>query len=278
MRYKKNKIGTIVIHIAMIIGGLFWIYPYAWLIASSFKPSQQIYTTGLFNIDFTLENYNFLFDSSAKLHRPFVKAFFNSLVVSLSVTSIVVVTTSFISYGLAKIKFYGREAVNGFILFQMVFPAFMFIIPLFILIKKMGLIDSYSALILPNIMSGWAIFMLVQSYKSTPGEYIEAAIIDGAGIFWIIGKIMVPLNKAILSIIALNTFVGIWDNFMWPLIVMKSFDKMPLSVLLAIFSKEFGQQYVGPVMAGAVIQTLPMVILFILFRKHFLNGISVSLK
>ena len=126
-------------------------------------------------------------------------------------------------------------------------------------------------------MSGWGIFMMSQSFKGTPNDYIEAAKIDGAGDLWIIFKLMAPLNKSIISIVAIFTFTGIWDNFMWPLIIMQDFNKMPLSVLLATFSKQYGI-YVGPVLAGSVIQTIPMLLLFIIFRKYFLEGMSLSLK
>nr|WP_206076304.1 ABC transporter permease subunit [Marinitoga lauensis] len=119
--------------------------------------------------------------------------------------------------------------------------------------------------------------MITQSYKGTPNDYIEAAKMDGATDLWIIFKIMIPLNKSAISIVSLFTFIGIWDNFMWPLIVMKDYNKMPLSVLLASFNHEYGA-YIGPILAGSVIQTIPMVILFLIFRKYFLQGISITLK
>jgi multiple sugar transport system permease protein len=159
----------------------------------------------------------------------------------------------------------------------MVVPAFMFTLPMFVLIRELGLIDSYSALILPAAMSGWGIFMMSQSFKGTPDDYIDAAKLDRASLKQIMFNIMVPLNRAVFAIVALFTFTGTWDNFLWPLIVMRDYDKMPLSVLLATFAKQYGF-YVGPIMAGAVLQTLPLLILFVLFRKYFLQGMSLSLK
>lgn len=256
---------------------LTWLYPYIWMIMASLKPTPEIYHTDLFSGSFTLENYQFLFESAEKLNRPFLKSLFNSFFVTLTVTASVVMTSAFIGYALAKIDFRGRRLMNDFILFQMVVPGMMLIIPQFILIKQLGLINSYSAMILPVLVSGWGIFMVAQAFRGTPNDYIDAAKLDRASLRQIIFNVMLPLNKAIVAIVALFTFTGTWDNFMWPLIVISDVDKMPLSVLLATFSKQYGI-YVGPVMAGSVLQALPLVILFITFRRYFLQGMSLSLK
>lgn len=274
--HMKSKINSIIIHIIMISLALIWIYPYAWLFISSVKPADQIYDNFI-PTKFTLEHYKFILNSAEKMDRPFIRGFFNSLFVSLTVTLIVIFTSALISYALTKLQFKGRKQIINFIIFQMVFPSFMFTIPMYILIRNLGLVDTYTSLIVPSMISGWGIFMMQQSFKTTPNDYIEAAKLDGAKDLWIIFKVMMPLNKSAISIVGLFTFIGIWDNFMWPLIVMKDYNKMPLSVLLASFNTQYGA-YLGPVLAGSVIQTLPMVIIFILFRKYYLEGISISLK
>ncbi|MBM7558247.1 carbohydrate ABC transporter permease [Marinitoga litoralis] len=271
-----KKINNHIFHIFMFALALLWLYPYIWLLMASLKPSNEIYTR-FWPIHFTLEHFRFILESAEKMQRPFIRAFLNSLFVSVTVTASVVLTSSIISYALAKLRFKGRNKIFNFLIFQMVFPSFMFTIPMYILIRNLGLLDTYSALILPSLMSGWGIFMITQSYKGTPNDYIEAAKMDGATDLWIIFKIMIPLNKSAVAIVSLFTFIGIWDNFMWPLIVMKDYNKMPLSVLLASFNHEYGS-YIGPILAGSVIQTIPMVILFLIFRKYFLQGISITLK
>ena len=273
----KKRIGSIATHTIMFALAISWLYPYAWMFLSSFKKTDNIFNTGLFGGEFTLDNYVFLLESAERMQRPFLRALGNSVFIAIIVTVSVLITSAIVSYSLTKMEFKGREKIKSFILFQMVFPSFMFTIPIYILVRQMGLINTYSALILPSLMSGWGIFMMSQSFKGTPNDYIEAAKIDGAGDIWIIFKLMVPLNKSIMSIVAIFTFTGIWDNFMWPLIIMQDFNKMPLSVLLATFSKQYGI-YVGPVLAGSVIQTIPMLLLFIIFRKYFLEGMSLSLK
>lgn len=275
--FRKKSLGSWVITLLMYVLALTWLYPYIWMVMASLKPTVEIFNKDLFSGTMTLENYQFLFDSAEKLNRPFLKSLFNSFFVTLSVTASVVISSAFIGYAMAKIDFWGREQVHNFIIFQMVVPSMMLMIPLFILIKQLGLINTYSAMILPMMMSGWGIFMMSQAFKGTPNDYIDAAKLDRASLRQIVFNLMVPLNKSIVAIVALFTFTGTWDNFMWPLVVISDVDKMPLSVLLATFSRQYGI-YVGPVMAGSVLQALPLVLLFIIFRKYFLQGMSLSLK
>ncbi|EFA49540.1 sugar ABC transporter permease [Yersinia pestis] len=256
---------------------LSWLYPYIWMVLSSFKQSADIYTTGLFGSAYSLDNYRFLFENSGRVEKPFLKTLFNSLFISTVVTVAVTLSSMFIGFALAKMQFKGQSLFRNLLFLQMVFPASMFIIPQFVLVRELGLLNTYSAMIVPFLMSSWGIFMISQSFQGTPNDYIHAAKIDNASLWQIMIYLMMPLNKAIIAIVALFTFVGTWDNFLWPLIVIQDESKMPLSVLLATFSKSYGV-YVGPVIAGAVIQTIPIVVLFILFRKYFMQGMSLSLK
>ncbi|MGY4687052.1 sugar ABC transporter permease [Petrotoga miotherma DSM 10691] len=276
MTNKKIQSGNVILHIVMFFLSLIWLYPYAWLFLASVKPSAEIYTRFL-PTRFTLEHFRFILESAERMNRPFIRAFFISLFVSVTVTVCVIITSAIISFALSKYRFKARDGIFNFIIFQMVFPGFMFTIPLYILMRNMHLLNSLAALIVPFIMSGWGIFMMTQSFRGTPNDYIEAAKMDGASDMFIIFRIMLPLNNSVIAIVGLFTFIGVWDNFMWPLIVIQDYYKMPLSVLLASFNHEYGA-YIGPVMAGSVIQTLPMVLIFIIFRKAFLQGISMSLK
>lgn len=273
----KRSIGGWAATIAIYALALTWLYPFAWMVAASLKPAAQIYNTGLFEGDFTLDNFAFLFATADKLDRPFLGALGVSAVVTLTVTASVLLTSAFIAFALARMRFPGRKLFGDFLLLQMVIPTSMFILPLFVLVKEMGLLNSLGALILPSMMSGWGIYMMSQSFRTMPEEYFDAARLDRASLWQTVTKIVVPLNKSIIAIVALFTFTGTWDNFLWPLIAISDTARMPLSVLLATFSKQYGG-YAGPVMAGAVLQTLPLVLLFLLFRRHFLQGMSLSLK
>lgn len=256
---------------------LTWLYPFAWMVAASLKPTAQIYNTGLLAGDWTLDNFRFLFATADKLDRPFLQALGISALVTVSVTVSVLVSSAFIAFALARLRFPGRKLFGDLLLLQMVIPTTMFILPLFVLVKELGLLNSLAALILPAMMSGWGIYMMAQSFRSMPEEYFDAARLDRANLWQTVAKVVVPLNTSIIAIVALFTFTGTWDNFLWPLIAISDADRMPLSVLLATFSKQYGG-YAGPVMAGAVLQTLPLALLFILFRRQFLQGMSLSLK
>ncbi len=277
MTMKRDTFTSVIIHSLMLLLALTWLYPYLWMFFSSLKETTEIYTTPLFGGHFSFDNYRFLFDDAGKAEKPFLRTLLNSLFITLTITGCVTASSALIGYALAKMTFRGQAAFKNLLILQMVFPAFMFIIPHFVLIRELGLINSYGALILPFVMSAWGIFMVSQSFKGTPNDYIYAARLDHASLWKILRHIMVPLNKSILAIVALFTFTAAWDNFLWPLIVMQDAQKMPLSVLLATFNKSYGI-YLGPVMAGSVVQTFPIFILFILFRKHFLEGMSLSLK
>lgn len=255
---------------------LLWLYPYFWMFLSSIKPSDEIYTRFL-PTHISFESYTFIMNVAKEMGFPFVRGLLNSIFISTTVTISVVATSAIVGYAIAKIRFSGAGVLFNFVIYQMLFPAFMFTVPLYIVIRAFGLLDTYSAMILPGLMSAWGVFMFSQSFKSIPNEYIEAAKIDGANFFWIVFKVMVPLAGSTMAIVTIFTFMGIWDNFIWPLIVMQNRAKMPLAVLLAMFNHSYGI-YVGPLLAGSVIQTIPMVVMFIIFRKYFLQGISVTLK
>ena len=274
---KKLTPLSLLIHAAMLLLALTWLYPFIWMVISSLKPTAEIYTSGLFSGHWSFDNYIFLFDNSNRADKPFLRTLVNSLFVSITITACVTVTSMLVGYAVAKTEFRGRNVFKNLLIVQMVFPAFMFIIPQFVLMRELGLINSYSAMILPYAMSAWGIFMISQSFKGTPNDYLYAARLDHASLWGILRHVMMPLNKAILAIVALFTFSSTWDNFLWPLIVMREAEKMPFSVLLATFSKSYGI-YLGPVLAGAVVQMLPIIVLFILFRKYFLQGMSLSLK
>jgi len=273
---RREKIASYIITFVLLFLAIVWIYPYLWLFISSFKPAEDIFTTFLPK-RLTLEHYRFIFVMANRFERPFVRAFFNSLFISSTVTFSVIFTSMLIGYAISRINFKIGKAVFNFIIYQMLFPGFMFTIPMFILIRTFGWLNTYQALIVPSLTSSWGIFMFAQNFKSIPQDYIDAAKIDGANNFWIVLRIMLPLSRSTASIVGLFTFIGVWDNFLWPLMVMKDYKKMPLSVLLASFNHEYAS-YIGPVLAGAVIQTIPMVIIFLTLRNYFLQGISMSLR
>lgn len=275
--FKNKSPGSWLIACAMYALALTWLYPYAWMLMASLKPSAQIYTASLFGGTLSLDNFRFLFDSAERIERPFLGALLNSLMVSVSVTVSVLVTSVYAAFAIVKLECRWHRQLNAFLIFQMVWPTMLLTLPLFVLMRQLGLLNSYAAMIVPSMVSGWGVFMMSQAFKGTPNDYIDAARLDMASLGQILRNVMLPLNKSVIAIVGLFTFTGVWDNFMWPLVVVSDVHKMPLSVLLATFNKQYSD-YLGPVMAGAVLQSLPLIVIFILFRKYFLQGMSLSLK
>jgi multiple sugar transport system permease protein len=275
--FKNKSPGSWLIACAMYALALTWLYPYLWMVTAALKPTPQIYTTGLFGGDWSLDNFRFIFDSAERIDRPFLRALMNSLLVTATVTASVLVSSVYAAFAIVKLKCRGHRQLTNFLLFQMVWPTMLLTVPMFILMRQLGLLNSYAAMILPYMVSGWGIFMIAQAFKGTPNDYIDAARLDMASLGQILRNVMIPLNKSVIAIVGLFTFTGTWDNFLWPLVVVSDVSKMPLSVLLATFDKQYGT-YLGPLMAGAVVQSLPLIVIFILFRKYFLQGMSLSLK
>ncbi|MFW5889530.1 MAG: carbohydrate ABC transporter permease [Bacillota bacterium] len=272
-KIKKYKIP--IIYLVLLIGLAFSLFPYIWMVLSSFKVSEEIYTQFI-PTKLTLENYSFLFKGGSGQERNFLYGIVNSLIVSVIPTISVIFFGVLTAYAFRRLKIFGYKIYENFIIYQMLFPGVLFLVPLFLLMRDWGLINTYTSMVLRYLIDPWAIFIYTQFFKTIPESLLESARIDGASEFQIIFKIMLPLSKTTTAIVALFTFMARWSDFLWPLIVNKEYGKMPLSVLLALFTKGGYQQYPGVQMAGATLLTLPIVIIFIVFRKYFAKGINFT--
>ena len=276
MRKKSEVKGQVIIYIILSVGLIFMAFPYVWMVLASFKIPSEIYSR-FFPTRFTLEHYKMVFaGGTSGLQNPFIKSIFNSLVVSTTATVSVVFFGAITGYALARLEFRGRNFLNHFILFQMLFPAILFLIPRFLLMLNLQSINTYQGMFLPFLMNAWATFLFTQFFKAIPQELIDAARIDGCSELRIVFSIMVPLSKSVTAIVAIFTFMTMWDEFLWYLIVTKDYDLMPLSVLLGLFTKGEYSSYPGIQTAGATLLTLPILALFFLFRRYFSEGITMT--
>lgn len=276
MRKKSEVKGLVIIYVILSVGLIFMAFPYVWMVLASFKIPSEIYSR-FFPTRFTLEHYKMVFaGGTSGLQNPFIKSIFNSLVVSTTATVSVVFFGAITGYALARLQFRGRNFLNHFILFQMLFPAILFLIPRFLLMLNLQSINTYQGMFLPFLMNAWAIFLFTQFFKAIPQELIDAARIDGCSELRIVFRIMVPLSKSVTAIVAIFTFMTMWDEFLWYLIVTKDYDLMPLSVLLGLFTKGEYSSYPGIQTAGATLLTLPILALFFLFRRYFSEGITMT--
>ena len=177
------------------------------------------------------------------------------------------------AYAFAKIKFPGRNILFMFVLIQMMVPGQLFIIPQYLMVQKLGMLNSISALVFPGIVTAFGTFLLRQFFMSLPDEVEEAAIIEGANRWQIFWHVMLPLAKPGMISLSIFTALFAWKDLMWPLIVNADLDKMPLSAGLASLIGQFSTDY--PVlMAGSVISIIPMIIVFIIFQRQFISGIA----
>ena len=231
--------------------------------ASSFPPR-------FFPQHFTFDQYLFLFQR-INVGRFFV----NSLILAVSVSIVSLFVNSLAGYAFAKFSFRAKRPLFVFLLSSMIIPGQVTMLPVFLLLNKMGLLNTYFGIIIPGMASIFGIFLIRQYLQSVPDSLIEAARIDGAKDFTVYWRIILPLAKPVLVTLALFTFMGTWNDFLWPLIVMTKEEMYTLPVAL---SNLLGEHAPDPelVMAGSVITILPVLIVFMLLQKYYIQGIMMG--
>lgn len=253
------------------------LYPYLYMVFNSLAPWDEV-DKGFVPSRLTLRSYSWLiFGDQGVATKPWIKAFFNSLFVTLSSTLLMMFFGVLIAYALAKVNFKGRRQIDSFIMFQMFFPSMILLIPQFLVVKNLGFYNTYAAMIVPKAMSLWAVFLYTNFFKALPDEIIEAARIDGAGTITVIRRIVLPMSRSITTIIFLFLFMERWVELLWDMIAVKNIQMQTINVLLAQMFGPYAA-YPGPMYAGTVILTMPILILFIIFRKNFTKGIQFVLK
>ncbi|MGG1572464.1 carbohydrate ABC transporter permease [Fictibacillus sp. NRS-1165] len=253
------------------------VFPYLYMVLNSFADWNQV-DRKLIPDSFSLRSYEWLLSGGqAAEPRPWIRAFFNSLIVSTGSTALMMVTGIVVAYALAKLQFSGRNFLNNAILFQMFFPAIILLVPTFLIIQRFGLYDSYWAMILPKALSLWAVFMYTNFFRAIPDTFIEAAKLDGASDWQIIFRIILPMSKSITIVVFLFLFMERWTELLWDMLVVKSDNMLTLNVLLSQMFGPYGG-YPGPMYAASVILTVPIIILFLFFAKKFKEGMQFTLK
>ncbi|RLQ96762.1 carbohydrate ABC transporter permease [Falsibacillus albus] len=273
----SKKKGLLLRYIIAIVLLLIMIFPYLYMVLSSFADWTQV-DRKLIPTHFTLKSYQWLLGGGESvIPRPWIHAFFNSFLVSAGSTLLMMASAIMVAYALAKIPFRGRSTINNFILFQMFFPAIILLIPTFLVIQRLGMYDSYLGMILPKAVSLFAVFMYTNFFKAIPDTFIEAAKLDGASDWQIMFKIVLPMSKSITTVIFLFLFMERWTELLWDMIVVKSDSLLTLNVLLSQMFGPYGG-YPGPMYAASVLLTLPILIIFLIFSKKFKEGMQFTLK
>lgn len=258
---------------ALIVGMILVAGPFLWMVLGSLKTQAELLRLPptWWPEDPTLSNYERLFD---RLNFP--RYFFNSTVVAVAITAGNLVFCSMIGYALAKLEFAGRNKLFLLVMATLMVPQGVIIVPLFILMTNLGLVNTHAGLILPFAAGAFGVFLMRQFMMGIPDELLEAARVDGASEWYLFWRIVMPLSGPALATLGILTFMSSWNMFTWPLVVSTSEEMFTLPVALATFSRgQFSSDY-GLLMAGSFVIVTPILIVFMVLQRHFTQGIATT--
>jgi multiple sugar transport system permease protein len=275
-RRSEGRVRKPLLYVIASLGLLVMAAPLLWMALSAFKTKKDLTASPPVWLpsQWTLSNFSQLLD---QLDMP--RYFMNSLIVAVLVTVCNLLFCSMVGYALAKLDFTGRSRVFGIVLIALMVPGNLLILPLYVLMNKLSLIDTYAGLVLPFAAGAFGVFLMRQFVQSVPDELLEAARIDGAGEWYIFFRIVLPLVKPALATLAIFTFLGSWNNFVWPLIATNDPGKYTLPVALATFANDPNRTIAGGngmLMAGSLLVVLPVLVVFIALQRHFTQGIATA--
>jgi len=267
----RRPIDGVLLYAGLTLVSVILVAPILWLVSASFMTRADITETPIHLIppEWRPQNYLDIFRGGANLGRYFA----NSLFVTSSVVVLNVLFCSLTGYSLAKFRFPGRALIFTGIMATIMVPFNVIVVPLFLIMRQFGWIDTYQALILPYAMSAFGIFLMRQFIVGIPDDYIAAARVDGASEPRIFVQIILPLARPAITTLAILTFVQNWDEFLWPLVVVNSDEHRTLPIGLAKFLGQYENQW-HLLMAGSVVAALPVVMLFLVMQRRFLESLS----
>lgn len=265
-----SRLRTAMVYLTLVGLGCLFFSPFVWLVMTSFKPEAEVFQT-IWPRHWVLSNY-----TQGVQHFPFGRYLVNTLILcSLNVVG-VVLSSSLVAYGLARVPWRGRHLLFALLLSTMMLPAQVTMVPLFAVFRALGWIDTYLPLIVPAFLgNAFFIFLLRQFFLTIPGDLSDAARLDGCSEFDIYRRVMVPLATPALATVALFTFLNTWNDFLGPLIYLYDDNKFPLSLGLAMFSSQYGSFW-GQLMAVSTIMTAPIIVLFFFTQRTFIQGLTMS--
>lgn len=246
--------------------------PFLWMLSTSFKSKGALMALPIQWIpeEPTLAAYEKVFS-----RFPFLRAIFNSLFITVSYTAVTVLSASMAAFAFTKIRFPGAGAILNLYLASMMIPTQVTLIPLFVIMNKLGLINTYPSVIFPALFRAFGIFMLVQQMRSIPDDFMEAARIDGAGMFRIFRRIILPLCSSSIATLTVTTFMESWNDYLWPLLMLTDKNKMTLTLALNSLNGQYNTEY-NVLMAGSLISMIPIIIVYICAQKNFRQGVMAG--
>lgn len=262
----------IVAYVALVVGAVAFVYPFLWMVFATLKPELEIDRLALLPQKWTLDSYRLVFTAI-----PIERSFVNSVIVAVSVTASALVMGSMASYALAKLRWRGRDTVFNLILFTMMVPFLVMLIPLYTLVVKFGWTDSLVGLIVPFMMNATAVLILRQSFVTIPQDLIDAARIDGCGEWQILFRIIWPLSVPALVTAGIIVFIGNWNEVLWPLVVVRREEWMTMPQMVTLFAVGGGSEgLLGPRLAAALLLGLPVILAYLVFQRHFIRSLATT--
>lgn len=264
-----SRAGRLGLYAVLAAAALTFIYPFVWMAASTVKPPLEVGGLELIPDRPTLENYRTMWSRA-----PFGRALLNSVFVATTITLAVLVLGSIAAYALARLTFPGRRALNAATVAVLLIPGQLTLIPLYTLIVQLGWVDSYLALIVPYVFNATAVLVLRQFFLRIPQALIDAARMDGMSEMRILFTVFWPLAKPALALVAIVTFMGAWNEVLWPLLVVREQRIMTLPQLLTVFQLGGGAGMLGVSLAAAMVLVVPVVIAYVFLQRYFIESLA----
>jgi multiple sugar transport system permease protein len=268
----RSRLTATISQVLISVAAIITLIPFIWMLSTALKPSSEVFSNPPVLVGSSIEWANF---AKAWNYLPFGRFMLNGLIVAGVGTILVVITSAMAAYAFSRLKWKGRDGTFLIYLGTLMIPQEVLIVPMFILMRQLDWVNSYQALIIPWAFTAFGTFLLRQFFLTLPDELEEAARIDGANRWVSFVRIILPLSKPALGTLAVFTFIGYWNSFLWPLLIVSDVNMATVPLGLNMFLGQTGNQWTL-LMAAATISVLPSALIVILLQKYLVNGIALS--
>lgn len=269
----ESRLSRIGFYVVLTLFALFFLLPLLWMIVTAFKPFEEWLSPNWIPVNPTLDNFTSIFNDKS---LPVLNWFFNSLLIASLFTAFILIIDSLAGYAYARLDFPGKNLIFGLMLATLVMPGIMFLIPNYLTIARLKWIGSIQGVIAPGLSGVFGVFFMRQFFQGLPRELEEAAYIDGAGTFRTFWSVVLPLSKGPIITLGIITFLTSWNDYLWPLLILGGTRKaLTLPVGLATLQGQYTFDY-GKLMAGALVLTIPVLLLYAIFQRYIIRSISMT--
>jgi multiple sugar transport system permease protein len=266
----KRRLSSLLVYTLLTLGALAMLFPFAWMVLTSLKSFQELFDLRWLPQRPTLENYREVLFST-----QFPRWFFNSLVVAGVTTVSVLFFDSLVGYTLAKLRFPGKNLIFVLILATLMVPTEMLIIPWYVMSVDYGWVNTFWGILFPGLISAFGVFLMRQFFASLPTDLLDAGRIDGLSEFGVFWRVALPLVRPALAALGIFTFLGNWNAFLWPLVIIQTPEMRTLPVGVALFSGEAGTAW-HLIMAASSLAVIPVLIVFFIFQRQIIEGVVLT--